>query len=67
MYYITRRIINDGAKYFGPYANAGAAKEMMDFIKERFKIRQCKKFKYKKSMFKLSYKKMFSTLHGICI
>ncbi len=40
--YVTRRILNDGAKYFGPYANSGAAKEMADFIKEKFKIRQCK-------------------------
>jgi len=45
--YVTRRIINDGAKYFGPYANSGAAKEMIDFIKSKFKIRQCKSFKYK--------------------
>ena len=45
--YITRRILNDGAKYFGPYANAGAAKEMVDFIKEKFKLRHCKSFKYK--------------------
>lgn len=45
--YVTRRILNDGAKYFGPYASAGAAKEMVDFIKEKFKIRQCKSFKYK--------------------
>ena len=45
--YITRKILNDGAKYFGPYANSGAAKEMIDFIKTKFKIRQCKTFKYK--------------------
>ena len=45
--YITRRILNDGAKYFGPYANSGSAKEMIDFIKSRYKIRQCKSFKYK--------------------
>lgn len=45
--YITRKILNDGAKYFGPYANAGAAKEMVDFLKEKFKIRGCKSFKYK--------------------
>ena len=45
--YITRRILNDGAKYFGPYANAGAAKEMVEFIKSKFKIRQCRSFKYK--------------------
>ena len=45
--YITRRAINDGSKYFGPYANSGSAKEMVDFIKEKFKIRQCKSFKYR--------------------
>jgi len=43
--FITRTLKNDGAKYFGPYANAGAAKEMVDFIKQKFKIRQCKSFK----------------------
>ena len=31
--YITRKILNDGAKYFGPYPNSGAAKEMCEFIK----------------------------------
>lgn len=45
--YMTRRKLNDGARYFGPYANAGAAKEMVEFIKSKFKIRQCKTFKYK--------------------
>lgn len=44
---LTRRMINDGSKYFGPYANPGSAKEMVDFIKEKFKIRQCKSYKYK--------------------
>ena len=42
---ITRKIINDGSKYFGPYANPGAAKEMLDFIKQKYKIRQCKDFR----------------------
>ena len=42
---ITRTIKNDGAKYLGPYANAGAAKEMVDFVKQRFQIRQCRNFK----------------------
>lgn len=46
--FITRKILNDGAKYFGPYANAGSAKEMVDFIKNKFKIRQCKNFKSNK-------------------
>jgi excinuclease ABC subunit C len=43
--FITRRIIKDGSKYFGPYANPGAAKEMVNFIKEKYKIRQCRTLK----------------------
>ena len=46
--FYTRSIKNDGAKYFGPYANPSAAKEMINFIKERFQIRQCKVFKSNK-------------------
>lgn len=46
--YITRTILNDGAKYFGPYANPGSAKEMVEFIKQKFKIRQCRNFKSNK-------------------
>ncbi len=41
----TRRITNDGSKYFGPYANPGAAKEMIDFIKQKYQIRQCRTLK----------------------
>lgn len=46
--FTTRKILNDGAKYFGPYPNASAAKEMVRFIKEKYKIRQCKSFKSNK-------------------
>ena len=45
--YFTRRKLNDGARYFGPYASSTATKEMIEFIKTRFKIRQCRNFKYK--------------------
>ena len=43
--FMTRKIQNDGAKYFGPYANVSSAKEMVNFIKEKFQIRQCKNFR----------------------
>jgi len=46
--YTTRKMLNDGAKYFGPYANPGSAKDMVDFIKQKFKIRQCRNFKSNK-------------------
>ena len=43
--FLTRRVLNDGARYFGPYPSAGAANEMLDFIRNRYQIRQCKVFK----------------------
>ena len=43
--FITRRVVNDGSKYFGPYGNPGSAKEMIDFIKQKYKIRQCRTLK----------------------
>lgn len=43
--FMTRKIQNDGAKYFGPYPNVSSAKEMVSFIKEKFQIRQCKNFR----------------------
>ena len=45
--FMTRRIVNDGSKYFGPYANPGAAKEMVNFIKDKYKIRQCRSLKFR--------------------
>ena len=63
---LTRKIYNDGSKYFGPYPNVGAAKEMLDFIKEKFQIRQCKKFKFTDRPCLNYYKKMSSTMPRIC-
>ncbi len=45
--FLTRRIANDGARYFGPYASSASAKEMIDFIRARYQIRQCKIFRKK--------------------
>jgi excinuclease ABC subunit C len=44
--YITRSLGKSKAKYFGPYPSSGSAKEMINFIKEKFQIRQCKNFKH---------------------
>ena len=32
---MVRILYNDGSKYFGPYPNAGAATEMLNFIKRK--------------------------------
>ncbi|MBR3697154.1 MAG: excinuclease ABC subunit UvrC [Clostridia bacterium] len=44
---MTRQVINDGSKYFGPYPSSSSCKEMINFIKEKFQIRQCKNLKSK--------------------
>ncbi|AYO30057.1 excinuclease ABC subunit UvrC [Biomaibacter acetigenes] len=40
---VVRRVKKDGARYFGPYANAGAMREAIDVIRKIFPIRSCKK------------------------
>lgn len=40
---MTRRILKDGAKYYGPYSNVTAVKETIDLLKELFPIKTCKK------------------------
>lgn len=40
--HITRRLLNDGASYYGPYTDATNARGFIDFINKNFKIRTCK-------------------------
>lgn len=40
--FFTRRKINDGSTYFGPYTSVYAAKELLDFIKQNILLRTCK-------------------------
>tara|TARA_B100001123_G_scaffold388835_1_gene465157 strand:- start:1256 stop:2992 length:1737 start_codon:yes stop_codon:yes gene_type:complete len=41
--YITRRIKEDGARYFGPYASAGSVRSTLDLLKKLFPYRSCTK------------------------
>ena len=40
--YVTRRKIEDGAKYFGPYTNVGAMRQVMEVIRKIFPLKRCK-------------------------
>lgn len=40
---ISRSIKNDGAKYFGPYSSAILIRELIDLVKDIFKLRSCNK------------------------
>ena len=41
--YLTRRIVDDGSRYFGPFATVGALRKTMDLIKKLFPYRSCTK------------------------
>jgi len=40
---ITRRVLNDGARYFGPFASAGSVRRTLDLVKKLFPWRSCTK------------------------
>ncbi len=40
---ITRRVEDDGARYFGPYASAGSVRRTLDVVKKLFPWRSCTK------------------------
>jgi excinuclease ABC subunit C len=40
--FFTRRKLNDGSTYFGPYTSVNKVKELLDFIKENILLRTCK-------------------------
>ena len=39
--YSTRKIRQDGARYLGPYTNAGAVKESLELVQQIFRLRTC--------------------------
>lgn len=41
--YVTRRVVKDGARYFGPYTDAGAVHETIALVRRLFPLRTCRK------------------------
>ena len=42
--FVTRRIVDDGSKYFGPYTNSQAVKDSLELLRKLFPLRTCKTF-----------------------
>lgn len=40
--YVTRRVVNDGARYFGPYTSVGPMREALEVIKRLHTVRSCR-------------------------
>ena len=41
--YITRRVVQGGARYFGPFATVGSVRKTLDLLKKLFPYRSCTK------------------------
>src|SRR3954467_4037946 len=39
--YVTRHLVNDGSRYFGPYTDVGAMRRALNVVKRIFTVRSC--------------------------
>ena len=39
--WVTRRLVNDGARYFGPYTDVGSMRRSLEVVKRLFTVRSC--------------------------
>jgi len=44
---VTRSIVKDGSRYFGPYSSALAARETLDVIEKHFLLRNCTDYNFR--------------------
>lgn len=40
--FVTRRVLNDGARYFGPYTDVGAMRRSLNVVKRIYTVRSCR-------------------------
>ncbi len=40
--FVTRRIVNDGSRYFGPYTSVGPMRQALELIKHLYTVRSCR-------------------------
>ncbi|HCU08605.1 MAG TPA: excinuclease ABC subunit UvrC, partial [Clostridiales bacterium] len=46
----TRRLINDGSKYFGPYTDAGAVNQIIDLLNRAYALKRCSTVQFPKDV-----------------
>ncbi|MGD2068571.1 MAG: excinuclease ABC subunit UvrC [Gemmatimonadota bacterium] len=40
--FVTRRLVNDGSRYFGPYTNVGHMRQALEVVKRLYTVRSCR-------------------------
>jgi len=68
--FFTRKKINDGSQYLGPYTSVGKVRELLDFIKQNIQLRSCKlnltKSNIEKGKFKVCLEYHLGNCKGPC-
>lgn len=61
---VTRRVLRDGARYFGPYADVGAMQETLRLLKRLFPLRSCKSLQQKRPCLQYHIKRCLAPCTG---
>ena len=61
----TRRVENDGARYFGPYSDAGAVNRIVDLMGEIYRLKKCSAQRFPKG-FRPCLNYYIEQCRGIC-
>lgn len=68
--FLTRRKINDGSEYLGPFTSVGKVRELIDFIRQNIPLRTCKlnlsKQNIEKGKFKVCLEYHLGNCKGPC-
>ena len=68
--FFTRKKINDGSQYFGPYTSLNKVRDLLDFIKQNIPLRNCKlnltKNNIEKKKFKVCLEYHLGNCKGPC-
>lgn len=62
--FVTRRAAKDGARYFGPYTNAGAVRESLKLLKKLFPLRSCRRLDAKRPCLEFHIKRCLAPCAG---
>ncbi len=62
----TRRVVNDGGKYFGPYTDVGAVNQLINLINKLYPIKKCSSRRFPKG-FKPCLNYHIGLCPGICL
>jgi excinuclease ABC subunit C len=68
--FLTRRKINDGSEYLGPFTSVGRVRELLDFVRANIQLRNCKlnltESNIKKGKFKVCLEYHLGNCKGPC-